>query len=39
MQEDALKKLLHKVSSGNMNVDEALGQLKDFEYKDMGFAK
>mgnify|MGYP003563133495 CR=1 FL=1 len=39
MQEDALKKLLHKVSNGNMNVDEALGQLKDFEYKDMGFAK
>lgn len=39
MNEDSLKQLLSQVSKGNINVDEALSKLKDFEYKDMGFAK
>ena len=39
MTEESLKKLLESVSKGETQVDQALGQLKDFEYKEMGFAK
>jgi NCAIR mutase (PurE)-related protein len=39
MNEEALKKLLDAVSQGKLGVEEALSNLKDFEYKDLGFAK
>ncbi|MBN2485181.1 MAG: nickel pincer cofactor biosynthesis protein LarB [Bacteroidales bacterium] len=39
INEQELKKLLHEVSLGNLGVDDALKNLKDFEYKDLGFAK
>jgi NCAIR mutase (PurE)-related protein len=39
MNEDSLKKLLSSVSNGNLPVEDALAQLKEFGYKDMGFAK
>lgn len=39
MTDESLKKILEAVSKGETNVDNALGQLKDFGYKDMGFAK
>lgn len=39
MTDESLKKLLEAVSNGDTNVDSALGQLKDFGYKEMGFAK
>ena len=39
MKEESLKNLLEAVSAGDIQVNDALAQLKDFEYKDMGFAK
>ena len=39
MTDESLKKLLESVSKGETNVDNALGELKDFGYKEMGFAK
>lgn len=39
MNEQELKNLLDSVSNGKLSVDEALKNLKDFEYKDLGFAK
>jgi pyridinium-3,5-biscarboxylic acid mononucleotide synthase len=39
MNEQELKLLLDAVSSGKISTDEALKNLKDFEYKDLGFAK
>ncbi len=39
MNDDSLKKLLDAVSKGRLNVNDALTQLKNFEYKDLGFAK
>lgn len=39
MNEESIKALLNKVSAGELNVDEALGNLKDLGFKDLGFAK
>lgn len=39
MNEESLKSLLNKVQNGAVNVEDALNKLKDFEYKDLGFAK
>ena len=39
MNEESLKTLLGQVKEGNLNVDDALKKLKNFEYKDLGFAK
>lgn len=39
MNEEALKKLLDSVSKNELDVHEAMQKLKDFEYKDLGFAK
>lgn len=39
MTNESLKKLLESVSTGETDVNSALGQLKDFEYKELGFAK
>jgi pyridinium-3,5-biscarboxylic acid mononucleotide synthase len=39
MNEELLKQLLESVSKGEVQVEQALGELKDFGYKDMGFAK
>ncbi len=39
MNENSLKKLLEDVKEGGTDIDSALKQLKDFEYKDLGFAK
>jgi len=39
MNEKSLKILLESVREGKLGTDEALEQLKDFEYKDFGFAK
>lgn len=39
MNEQGLKKLLESLSKGEINVDQALKNLKDFEYKDLDFAK
>ena len=34
-----LKKMLEKVSKGNLSVEEALNQLRTFPFQDIGFAK
>ncbi|MBN1117626.1 MAG: nickel pincer cofactor biosynthesis protein LarB [Bacteroidales bacterium] len=39
MNEDGLRKLLEAVRNKETNIDEALQNLKDFEYKDLNFAK
>jgi NCAIR mutase (PurE)-related protein len=39
MNEEALIKLLNSVSKNELGVQEALEKLKNFEYKDLGFAK
>jgi NCAIR mutase (PurE)-related protein len=38
MIDDSLKNLLETVRDGKIDVVQALNQLKDFEYKDLGFA-
>lgn len=39
MNEQELKNLLDAVSQGKIGVEDAMTNLKDFEYKDLGFAK
>ncbi len=39
MDKDKLKKLLEQVSDGRTGIDEALDQLSDLPYKELGFAK
>lgn len=39
MENDSLKQLLERVQQGDLAIDQAMQQLKDFEYKDLGFAK
>ncbi len=39
MNEEALKALLNEVKDKDISIDEALLKLKDFEYKELGFAK
>ena len=39
MDKDKLKKLLEQVSDGRTGIDEALNQLSDLPYKELGFAK
>jgi hypothetical protein len=39
MNENTLKILLESVSKGEITAEQALKNLKDFEYKDLGFAK
>jgi pyridinium-3,5-biscarboxylic acid mononucleotide synthase len=39
MKKEELKRLLDKVKSGEMDVDNALSQLEDLPFKDLGFAK
>ena len=39
MNADQLRQLLEKVKSGNIDVNEALDQLKFMPYEDIGFAK
>ena len=38
MNEDALKRLLESVRGGQVNVDEAVGQLRHLPFEDLGFA-
>jgi len=39
MNPDELKKLLKKVKGGKLNIEQALDQLKNFSYKDLGHTK
>ncbi len=39
MKTDLIRRLLEKVKSGEMKVEEALEKLKIFPYQDLGFAK
>ena len=39
MNADQLRQLLEKVKSGNINVEEALNELRFMPYEDIGFAK
>ncbi len=39
MDKSELKKTLEKVKTGKLSVEKAVGQLKHFPYKDLGFAK
>lgn len=39
MNEVTLKNILKSIQDNNLSVDDALKKLKDFEYKDLGFAK
>ncbi len=39
MNSDQLRQLLEKVKSGNIDVNEALDQLRFMPYEDIGFAK
>lgn len=39
MDKDKIKKLLEKVRSGHVNIDEAMERLKSYPYEDLGFAK
>jgi pyridinium-3,5-biscarboxylic acid mononucleotide synthase len=39
MNKESLKSILSQVQEGTINIDNALAKLKDFEYKDLGFAK
>lgn len=39
MNEESLKSILSQVQDGSVNIDDALTRLKNFEYKDLGFAK
>ncbi len=39
MNQEDLKKLLKKVKKGTLDIEQALEQLKDFSYKDLGHTK
>lgn len=39
MQEKNLRELLTQVQEGNISIDEAVKELKDLPFKDLGFAK
>ncbi len=39
MNKEELKSLLQQVQQNNMSIDNALKELEDFSYKDLGFAK
>ena len=39
MKKEELKKLLDQVKTGELDVDNALSQLEDLPFKDLGFAK
>ena len=39
MKEASINKILEAVSRGELDVANAMAQLKDFGYKDLGFAK
>lgn len=39
MNPEELKRILEEVKSGKKNIDEAINQLKDFTYKDLGHTK
>ena len=39
MNKEELKTLLQQVQQNNMSIDNALKELEDFSYKDLGFAK
>jgi NCAIR mutase (PurE)-related protein len=39
MKKDELKRLLDKVKAGELDVENALSQLEDLPFKDLGFAK
>jgi NCAIR mutase (PurE)-related protein len=39
MNKEDLKKLLNKVKEGTLDIEQALEQLKDFSYKDLGHTK
>jgi NCAIR mutase (PurE)-related protein len=39
MKKEELKKLLDQVKAGEMDVDNALSQLEDLPFKDLGFAR
>ncbi len=39
MKKEELKKLLDQVKAGELDVDNALSQLEDLPFKDLGFAK
>ncbi|MDK2822778.1 MAG: pyridinium-3,5-biscarboxylic acid mononucleotide synthase [Clostridia bacterium] len=39
MQEKNLRELLAQVQEGNISIDEAVKELKDLPFKDLGFAK
>jgi len=38
LTEDGIRGLLNKVQSGEMDIDEAVGQLKNLPFEDLGFA-
>ena len=39
MDTEQLKKLLERIKSGDVNVDEAIGQLRRLPFEDLGFAR
>ncbi|MBN1597750.1 MAG: nickel pincer cofactor biosynthesis protein LarB [Bacteroidales bacterium] len=39
MNEEQLRKILEKLREGQINTEEALNALRDFDYKDLDFAK
>lgn len=39
MQEKELRKLLEEFKKGNLDVNEAVGKMKELPFKDLGFAK
>ena len=39
MNEDQLRKILDDIKQGNLNIDDALSHFKDFEYKELDYAK
>jgi pyridinium-3,5-biscarboxylic acid mononucleotide synthase len=39
MENSSIKKILESVSNKQISVEDALNQLRDFEYKDLGYAK
>jgi NCAIR mutase (PurE)-related protein len=39
MEEKQIKELLEAVKSGQVNVESAMGKLKDLPFEDIGYAK
>jgi NCAIR mutase (PurE)-related protein len=39
MNEDQLRVILDGIKKGNLNIDDAITQFKDFEYKELDYAK